>query len=69
MGYDRWRRKGADQGRGKERSVAFWRTDDGQGLVEYALIISIIAVAVIIAMVFVRGQLQTMFSNIGNNLT
>ncbi len=49
--------------------MAFWRDDDGQGLVEYALIISIIAVAVIIAMVFIRGQLQTMFSNIGNNLT
>ena len=49
--------------------MAFWRADDGQGLVEYALIISIIAVAVIIAMIFVRGGLQTMFSNIGNNLT
>jgi Flp pilus assembly pilin Flp len=49
--------------------MAFWRDDAGQGLVEYALIISVIAIAVIIAMVFVRGQLQTMFSNIGNNLT
>jgi pilus assembly protein Flp/PilA len=62
-------RKGADPGRGKERSVAFWRSDDGQGLVEYALIISVIAIAVILAMVFVRGQLQNMFSDIGNNLT
>ncbi len=48
--------------------MAFWR-DDGQGLVEYALIISIIAVAVILAMIFLRGQLQNQFSNIGNNLT
>lgn len=62
-------RKGADPGRGKERSVAFWRADDGQGLVEYALIISVIAIAVILAMIFVRGQLQNMFSDIGNNLT
>lgn len=49
--------------------MAFWRDETGQGLVEYALIISIIAVAVIIAMFFMRGQLQTLFSNIGNNLT
>jgi Flp pilus assembly pilin Flp len=49
--------------------MAFRDDDAGQGLVEYALIISVIAIAVIIAMVFVRGQLQTMFSNIGNNLT
>ncbi|HEX9494473.1 MAG TPA: Flp family type IVb pilin [Candidatus Limnocylindria bacterium] len=49
--------------------MAFWHDEAGQGLVEYALIISIIAVAVIVAMVFLRGQLQTLFSNIGNNLT
>ena len=49
--------------------MAFWRDETGQGLVEYALIIAVIAIAVIVAMVFLRGQLQTMFSNIGNNLT
>ena len=49
--------------------MAFWRDDQGQGLVEYALIIAVIAIAVIVAMVFLRSQLQTMFSNIGNNLT
>ena len=45
------------------------RDDDGQGLVEYALIISVIAIAVIVAMIFLRDQLQSIFSNIGNNLT
>jgi len=49
--------------------VSFWRDDQGQGLVEYALIIAVIAVAVILAMVFLRGQLENQFSNIGNNLT
>ena len=49
--------------------MAFWRDDQGQGLVEYALIIAVIAVAVIVAMVFLRSQLQVMFSDIGNNLT
>lgn len=48
---------------------AFLRDEEGQGLVEYALIISVIAIMVIVAMVFMRGQLENIFSNIGNNLT
>jgi pilus assembly protein Flp/PilA len=47
----------------------FLREDEGQGLVEYALIIAVIAIAVIVAMLFLRGQIQNIFSNIGNNLT
>ena len=47
----------------------FIRNEDGQGLVEYALIIAVIAIAVILAMVFLREQIQNIFSNIGNNLT
>ncbi len=49
--------------------LAFIREDEGQGLVEYALIIAVIAIAVIVAMVFLREQIQNIFSNIGNNLT
>jgi pilus assembly protein Flp/PilA len=49
--------------------VPFWREDEGQGLVEYALIIVVIAIAVLVAMVFLKNQLQNQFSNIGNNLT
>ena len=49
--------------------LRFLRDDDGQGLVEYALIIAVIAIAVIVAMIFLRGQIQNIFSNIGNNLT
>ena len=48
---------------------AFLLEDDGQGLVEYALIIAVIAIAVIVAMIFLRGQIENIFSNIGNNLT
>jgi pilus assembly protein Flp/PilA len=47
----------------------FLRDERGQGLVEYALIIAVIAVAVIVAMVFMRDQITNVFSNIGNNLT
>ena len=49
--------------------MTFWRADDGQGLVEYALIIAVIAIAVIVAMVFFRDQLSNLYSNISNNLT
>ena len=49
--------------------IAFFRDEEGQGLVEYALIIAVIAIAVIVAMIFLRDQLQNIFSNIGNNLT
>ncbi len=49
--------------------LTFIREDEGQGLVEYAHIIAVIAIAVIVAMIFLRGQIQNIFSNIGNNLT
>jgi pilus assembly protein Flp/PilA len=49
--------------------MTFLRDEEGQGLVEYALIIAVIAIAVILAMIFLRGQIQNIFSNIGNNLT
>jgi pilus assembly protein Flp/PilA len=48
---------------------AWLRDDGGQGLVEYALIIAVIAIAVIVAMLFMRDQITNIFSNIGNDLT
>ena len=56
-------------GRGYLSMFMFLKEDEGQGLVEYALIIAVIAIAVIVAMLFLRGQIQNIFSNIGNNLT
>jgi pilus assembly protein Flp/PilA len=47
----------------------FWTDELGQGLVEYALIIAVIAIAAIVAMIFLRDQISNIFSNIGNNLT
>ncbi len=47
----------------------FVHQEDGQGLVEYALILAVIAVAVIVAMLFLRDQLSNLFSQVGNNLT
>jgi pilus assembly protein Flp/PilA len=54
---------------GASYMLNFIREEEGQGLVEYALIIAVIAIAVIVAMLFLRGQIQNIFSNIGNNLT
>ena len=41
---------------------------EGQGLVEYALIIAFIAILVIVALVFLRTQISTLFSKVGNSL-
>jgi pilus assembly protein Flp/PilA len=56
-------------GKGEGYMLRFFKEEEGQGLVEYALIIAVIAIAVIVAMIFLRGQIQNIFSNIGNNLT
>jgi pilus assembly protein Flp/PilA len=42
--------------------------NEGQGLVEYALIIAFIAVVVIVAMVFLQNRITTLFSKVGNSL-
>jgi pilus assembly protein Flp/PilA len=44
------------------------RREEGQALVEYALIISLVAVALIGALTFMRGKMDGIFSQIGNNL-
>ena len=44
----------------------FISDESAQGLVEYALIMGLIAVAVIVAMIFLRDQLSSLFSSIGN---
>jgi pilus assembly protein Flp/PilA len=50
------------------RLSRFLDDESGAGMVEYALIIAVIAIAVIVAMIFLRGQLGNTFSNIGNNV-
>ena len=42
--------------------------EEGQGLAEYALIISIIAVLAILGLMFISGNLQTLLSTIGKKL-
>ncbi len=47
----------------------FWRDDQGQGMAEYALIIAVVALAILITQVFFAAQIKNFFSNIGNQLT
>ena len=42
--------------------------EEGQALVEYALIISLIAVAAILALGFLSGKINDVFSNIGSQI-
>ena len=44
------------------------RRDEGQTLAEYALILALIAVAAFGAIFFLRTQITSLFSSIGNNL-
>ena len=40
----------------------------GQGLVEYALIIALVAILLVGALTLLKGNLSTVFSNISGNL-
>ncbi len=46
-----------------------WDADDGQGMVEYALILVLIAIAVIVILHIVGQQVNNVFSNISNGLS
>ncbi|MBA2380741.1 MAG: Flp family type IVb pilin [Chloroflexi bacterium] len=44
------------------------RTEEGQGLAEYALILALIAVVAIVAMLFLGNQISDKFSYIGSTI-
>jgi pilus assembly protein Flp/PilA len=46
----------------------FWINQSGATAIEYGLIASLIAVAIIVAVTTVGGGLSNTFSNVGNNL-
>jgi pilus assembly protein Flp/PilA len=45
--------------------VPMRRDEEGQGLAEYALILSLIAIIAIAALVFLGGQISAILSSIG----
>ena len=44
------------------------RSEAGQGLAEYALILALIAIAAVMALLFLSGVIQSILSLIGNKL-
>jgi pilus assembly protein Flp/PilA len=44
------------------------KDESGATLVEYGLLIALVAVAAIASMTFLSGKIQTLFSNTGNDL-
>jgi Flp pilus assembly pilin Flp len=46
----------------------FTRGQRGQGLAEYALILALIAIAAVVALLFLGGVIQTILSTVGKAL-
>ena len=44
------------------------RSDEGQGLAEYALILALIAIVAIIALIFLGSQVSSILSTVGNSV-
>jgi pilus assembly protein Flp/PilA len=44
------------------------RSEKGQGLAEYALILALIAIAAVLALLFLSGAITSILSLIGNSL-
>lgn len=49
-------------------SSLFVRDEEGQGLAEYALILSLIAIVAIIALIFLGGQVSKILSTVGKSV-
>lgn len=50
------------------RVASFIHDDDGQGMAEYALILSLISVVAIVALLFLSGALNGLIEAVGNCL-
>ncbi len=42
--------------------------EEGQGLVEYALILAFVAILIIVALIFLKDQILAGYSRIGNSI-
>jgi pilus assembly protein Flp/PilA len=49
-------------------SSLFVRDEEGQGLAEYALILSLIAVVAIVALMFLGGNVSSLLSTVGKSV-
>jgi pilus assembly protein Flp/PilA len=49
--------------------MALWDREEGQGLVEYALILVLVSIVAIGALKFLGGSISTILSDVGSTLT
>lgn len=49
--------------------MRLWKEEEGQDLVEYALLIALVATAAIAAMKTLATDISTVFTDVGSNLT
>ena len=54
--------------KGGETQMLYMPREDGQGLVEYALILVLVAIVVIVILTLLGGQVSTVFSTITSGL-
>ena len=47
---------------------ALMRSERGQGLAEYALILALIAIVAIVALIFLGGQISKILSDVGHSI-
>ena len=48
---------------------AFWQEEDGQDMVEYALLLAFVALAGVSLLSGISGSIKTVFTSINTNLT
>ena len=47
----------------------FWMNEEGQGMVEYGLIIALVAVVVIVGLTALGGKANSLFSGVSDKLS
>ena len=48
---------------------SFWTDESGQGLTEYALIIALVSIGLILILIIFRNEIGNVFSKIANTLS
>ncbi|MBA2556098.1 MAG: Flp family type IVb pilin [Chloroflexi bacterium] len=49
-----------------KRFVAWWQAEEGQGLAEYALILSLVAIVALVALTFLGTEVSGILNDVGS---
>ena len=53
----------------QEKTVRFFKDEDGAALAEYGILVAFIAIVAIVAVTFFGGKVSSKFSELGNKFT